>query len=115
MLTVRRAGGGEGTHVVVVSCEVWVIPSGNLPSAVHLTDVERRTLAELASNTGRVLTYEHLMGRVWRVEGDADLRPMRTVISSLRRKLCDDAKEPTYISTQFRVGHRMPKGESRGR
>ena len=55
-----------------------------------------------------MLTYEHLLRRVWRLEGDADLRPMRTAISSLRRKLGDDAEEPTYIFTftQFRVGYR---------
>ena len=78
---------------------------------VPLTDVEYRTLAELASNAGRVLTYEHLLRRVWRVEGDADLRPMRTAISSLRRKLGDDAEDPTYIFTQLRVGYWMPVGE----
>ena len=78
---------------------------------VQLTDIEYRTLAELAFNAGQVLTYEHLLRRVWRLEGDADVRPMRTAISSLRRKLGDDAKNPTYIFTQLRVGYRMPRGE----
>ncbi len=36
---------------------------------------------------------------------------MRTAISSLRRKLGDDAEDPTYIFTEPRVGYRMPKGE----
>ena len=81
---------------------------------VRLIAIEYRTLAELASNAGRVLTYEHLLRRVWRLEADADLRPMRTVISSLRRKLADDAEDPTYIFTEFRVGYRMPKGEAEG-
>ena len=95
---------------MVVSSEVWVIPSSNLPSAVHLTNVERQTLAELASNAGRVLTYEHLMGCVWRLEGDADLRPMRSVINRLSRKSGENAEDPTYIFTELRVGYRMPKG-----
>lgn len=77
---------------------------------VQLTAIEYRTLAELASNAGRVLTYEHLLRRVWRLEADADLRPMHTVIRSLRRKLGDDFKDPTYIFTQLRVGYRMPRG-----
>ena len=81
---------------------------------VQLTDIEYRTLAELASNAGRVLTYEHLLRRIWRLEGDADVRPMRTAISSLRRKLGDDAEDPTYIFTELRVGYRMPKGETKG-
>ena len=48
---------------------------------------------------GRVLTYEHLLRRVWRLDTDADVRPMRTVISSLRRKLGDDAENPSYIGS----------------
>ena len=40
---------------------------------------------------------------------------MRTVISGLRRKLGDDADNPTYIFTEPRVGYRMPKGETRER
>ena len=81
---------------------------------VPLTAIEYRTLAELASHAGRVLTYEHLLRRVWRLDPDidTDLRPMRTAISSLRRKLADDAKNPTYIFTQLRVGYRMPEGQS---
>ena len=79
---------------------------------VQLTAIEYRTLVELASNAGRVLTYEHLLRRVWRLEADADLRPMRTVIRSLRRKLGDDFKDPTYIFTQLRVGYRMPRGRN---
>jgi len=81
---------------------------------VQLTDIEYRTLAELASNAGRVLTYEHLLRRVWRLEGDADVRPMRTAVSSLRRKLGDDAENPTYVFTELRVGYRMPRGEPQG-
>ena len=30
---------------------------------------------------------------------------------SFRRKLGDDAEDPTYIFTQLRVGYRMPMGE----
>ncbi len=44
---------------------------------VEMTAIEYRTLAELSANAGRVLTYEHLLRRVWRLEGDADLHPMR--------------------------------------
>ena len=79
---------------------------------LELTDIEYRTLAELAANAGRVLTYEHLLRRVWRRDADADVRPMRTVVSSLRRKLGDAADDPTYLFTELRVGYRMPGGET---
>ena len=80
---------------------------------VQLNNIEYRALVELSVNGGRVLTYEHLLRRVWRVEADADLSPMRTAISSLRRKLGDDGRDPTYIFTELRVGYRMPVGEGR--
>ena len=83
-------------------------------SPVRLTSMEYRTLAELSTNAGRVVTYELLLERVWEAEAGADLRPMRTVISTLRRNMGDDADNPTYIFTEPRVGYRMPKGaESR--
>ena len=78
---------------------------------VRLTAMEYRTLAELSANAGRVLTYEHLLRRVWGLDADADVRPMRTVISSLRRKLGDHAESPEYILTELRVGYRMAEGE----
>lgn len=44
-------------------------------------------------------------------EGDGNVRPMYTMVSKVRRKLGDDAGDPTYIFTEPRVGYRMPKGE----
>ena len=81
---------------------------------VRLTAIEYRTLVELSLNSGRVLTYEYLLEKVWDVEGYGDLRPMRTVISTLRRKLGDDADNPIYIFTEPRVGYRMQRANSRG-
>ena len=78
---------------------------------LQLMAIEYRLLAELSANGGRVLTYEHLLQRVWGEKTDSDVRAMRTIVSSLRRKLGDDADNPTYIFTEPRVGYRMPKGE----
>ena len=83
-------------------------------SPVGLTAIQYRMLLELSANSGRVLTYEHLLRRVWGSEGDADVRPMRTAISAIRRKLGDDADNPTYIFTELRVGYRMPKADTPG-
>ena len=58
------------------------------------------------------MTYELLLRRVWGL--DADVRPMRTAISSVRRKLGDDAETPALIFTQLRIGYRMPKGQESG-
>ena len=36
-------------------------------------------------------------------------RLLQAFVKTLRRKLGDDARSPTYIFTEFRVGYRMPK------
>ena len=77
-----------------------------------LIAMEYRLLAELSANAGRLLTCEHLLERVWGEKSSGDVRPMRTIVSKLRRKLGDDADNPTYIFTEPRVGYRMPKGET---
>ena len=80
---------------------------------VRLTAIEYRTLVELSRNAGQVLTYQYLLKEVWGVESPGDLRPMRTVISTLRRRLGDDADNPVYIFTEPRVGYRMARADSR--
>ena len=80
--------------------------------AVRLTTTEYGLLAELSANGGRVLTHQHLLERVWGEKGDGDVRPMRTIVSKLRRKLGDDADHPRYIFTEPRVGFRMPRGRA---
>ena len=77
---------------------------------LQLTPTEYGMLAELSANAGQVLTHEHLLERVWGERAGENLRPMRTMLSKLRRKLGDDASNPTYIFTEPRVGFRMPKG-----
>ena len=79
---------------------------------VRLTAMEYRMLTQLSANAGKVLTYGQLLKRVWGAESDADVRPMRTVVSTLRRRLGDDADNPKFIFTDPRIGYRMPKGET---
>ena len=78
---------------------------------IQFTAMEYRMLAELAANAGRVLTYEHLLERIWGERTGGDLSPMRTIVNRLRAKLGDAGANPTYIFTEPRVGYRMPKGE----
>ena len=79
---------------------------------IDLTAIQYRLLVELSANAGRVLTYEHLLRRVWGSDGNADVRPMRTAISAIRGKLGDDADNPAYIFTKLRVGYSMPKADT---
>ena len=79
---------------------------------IDLTAIQYRLLVELSANAGRVVTYEYLLRRVWGTDGDGDVRPIRTTISTIRRKLGDDAEDPTYIFTELRVGYKMPRVDS---
>ena len=80
-------------------------------SVVQLTSTEYRLLFELSTNAGRVLTYEQLLQRVWGADYSRESQLVRVVIVSLRRKLKDDAKAPTYIFNEHRVGYRMATPE----
>ncbi len=81
---------------------------------VQLTATEYRMLAELSASAGRVLSYEHLLERIWGEKGGSGMSPMRTIANKLRAKLGEDARNPTYIFTESRVGYRMPRGETEG-
>ena len=80
--------------------------------SVSLTATEYRMLAELSANAGRVLTHQDLLKMIWTTGKQKDVRPMRTMVNKLRRKLGDDADDPTYIFTEPRVGYRMPKPDA---
>ena len=82
---------------------------------VQLTAIEYGLLFELSANAGRVLTYDRLLQRVWGLRRSGDSRRVRTAAKQLRRKLGDDANNPTYILNEPRVGYRMAKGEGRER
>ena len=80
---------------------------------VDLTNIEYRLLAELSANAGRILTHEQLRRRVWDQDGSGGSGPVRAVVRRLRRKLGDDAQQPTYIFNKRRVGYWMEQGEPR--
>ena len=88
--------------------ERWVTLAGK---PVQLTVSEYGVLYELSVNAGRVLTHDHLLQRVWGVRRSGEPGLVRTVMKRLRRKLGDDADNPTYLFTEPRVGYRMAKGE----
>ncbi|MCE2405559.1 MAG: response regulator [Dehalococcoidia bacterium] len=78
---------------------------------VRLTATEYQVLFELSVNGGRVLAHHQLLQRVWGLGNSGDGRLLRTVVKRLRRKLGDDAANPSYVFTEPRVGYRMPKPE----
>ena len=77
---------------------------------VHLTPIEYDLLRVLSLNSGRALSHEQLLRRVWYITTAGDPQVVRTHLRRLRRKLGDDADNPKYIFTEPGVGYRMPEG-----
>lgn len=74
-----------------------------------LTPVEYELLVALARVAGRVRTREQLLLEVAEREFEAFDRAIDVHISSLRRKLGDDARCPRFIETIRGTGYRMLK------
>ena len=78
-------------------------------SQVPLTATEYKLLYELSSNAGRILTQDELLHRVWGPEYSGEPQLLRSYIKSLRQKLGDNARNPSYIFTEHGIGYRMAK------
>lgn len=78
---------------------------------VPMTATEYKLLAELANSEGRVLTQDMLLQRVWGPEYSGESQLLRSFIRSLRQKLGDNARKPSYIFTEHGIGYRMAKSD----
>ena len=76
---------------------------------VQLTATEYKLLFELSINSGRVLTHDQILHRVWGPEYSGDAQLVRAMVKKVRRKLGEDGSDPKYIMTQPRVGYTMAK------
>ena len=76
---------------------------------VKLTPIEFRLLALLLQNTGRILTHQQLLEKVWGWEYVDDLDYVRIYIAHLRRKIEPDTTLPKYIITEPGVGYHFQK------
>ena len=72
-----------------------------------LTETEYRLLCELTASPGRTLSSDQLMRKVWKRPLAEPAGPVRSVVKRLRRKLGDDARDPSYIITVPRMGYRI--------
>ncbi|MCY3555917.1 MAG: response regulator [Gemmatimonadetes bacterium] len=76
---------------------------------LRLTATEYDLLRVLSTHAGRIVTYDKLLSSVWQMRNSVDARVVRVFVKRLRRMLGDDAKNPTYIFTEPRVGYRMAR------
>jgi DNA-binding response OmpR family regulator len=75
--------------------------------AVPLTPREFRLLRVLASNPGRVFSRFELIERAFGLDYDGMERTVDVHLSSLRRKIEPDPREPTYVLTVYGVGYKF--------
>ena len=76
---------------------------------LKLTAAEYDLLLELSVNAGLVVSHGQLLRRIWGPAHSGDVRVIRSLVRRLRRKLEDDAANPTFLFAEPRVGYRMPK------
>ena len=75
--------------------------------SLDLTAMEFRLLVELGRHTGKVLTRELLLDRVWGYDYLGDSRLVDMAIKRLRSKLGDEAHDPRFIATVRGIGYRF--------
>jgi DNA-binding response OmpR family regulator len=78
---------------------------------IDLTACEYKILVYLALNAGRVVTPNQLLEKVWGEEYFGDFRVLQVNVCRLRRKLKDDAKNPSFIQTKPGIGYTIMKAE----
>lgn len=79
---------------------------------VSLTPTEYSLLYELSVDAGLVLTFDHLLERVWGPGHSGSRSNLRTYVRRLRRKLGERGDSPRYIFPEPRVGYRLGKPEA---
>jgi DNA-binding response OmpR family regulator len=98
--------GEPGQALIVDFSQRWVTVGEEV---VTLTATEYRLLYHLASNSGRTLTHDQILQRVWGDEYSGETELVRSMIRNLRAKLGDDGRHPRFIFTEPGVGYRMPR------
>lgn len=118
----RRSGSGSGagteTAEVLVFGDLEIHPQSrrvvHAGTEVRFTPTEHQMLLRLASHPGELVTHNQLYREVW-PDGSAESgHYVRVYIQQIRRKLRDDAANPTFIATEHSYGYRwLPKPANR--
>ena len=74
---------------------------------VHLTRTEFKLLIELATNSGKVLSREDLLERVWGYDYFGDSRLVDVHVRRLRTKVEIDPANPKYVVTVRGMGYKL--------
>ncbi len=107
----RRARSTEGGPPTLTFGELEVMPDAGVVrlagEEVHLTRTEFLLLCELAANSGKVLSREQLLERVWSYDYFGDGRLVDVHIRRLRTKVEPDPANPRYVLTVRGLGYKL--------
>ena len=74
---------------------------------IRLTPTEYNLLQHLAQNPGRLVTHTELLTKLWGQEYADATDYLKVHIMHLRKKLGDDANDPSIIVTERSVGYKL--------
>jgi DNA-binding response OmpR family regulator len=107
----RASGSGEGAPKVLRFGSIELRPeAGEVlvdERQVHLTRTEFRLLCELADQSGRVLSRQQLLDRVWGYDVYGDERLVDVHMGRLRRKVERDPANPVHLVTVRGLGYKL--------
>jgi DNA-binding response OmpR family regulator len=108
----RRAGNGPPAPAAPQAVGELVVDPGARQASLageelDLTRREFDLLARLVRDAGNVVTREELLSSVWDENWYGSTKTLDVHVGTLRRKLGDEADDPTYIHTVRGVGFRM--------
>jgi DNA-binding response OmpR family regulator len=113
---ITEAAGNDKKNIPVAVGELWIDPSAHTATLANqpvvLTRQEFDLLLALARAAGKVKTREALLLEVADRDFEGFDRSIDVHISSLRKKLGDDAKSPRWIETIRGVGYTLKRPES---
>jgi DNA-binding response OmpR family regulator len=80
--------------------------------SVQLTPIEFRLLYYMMKNSGRVLSSDQILAKVWRYDDESGNNLVAVYVRRLRNKIEEDPKHPRYIVTLPNLGYKFePKNE----
>ncbi|MDA8265828.1 MAG: response regulator transcription factor [Actinomycetota bacterium] len=107
----RRARATDGGPVSLVFGDLEIMPEAGIVRSrgeeVHLTRTEFLLLCELAANSGRVLSREQLLERVWSYDYFGDGRLVDVHVRRLRTKIEADPSDPRHVLTVRGLGYKL--------
>jgi two-component system response regulator RegX3 len=107
----RASGSGEDAPKVLQFGEIELRPEAGEVTLgdeqVHLTRTEFRLLCELADQSGRVLSRQQLLDRVWGYDVYGDERLVDVHVGRLRRKIERDPAKPSHLVTVRGLGYKL--------